>query len=419
MSRKLAPPPSSTTGALGQWLREIHTHLEAQPNFSLISIEPTATPNSSTTGLSGDLALNIGSGSTDGRLWVLGGAARSALTQQGWVQAGVAGVASPPSGVAGGVLSGTYPNPGFAASISLASITITGAPTWSSTQTLNTSGTSATVTSATQAAITTAANLTTIGTLVAGAVPASLVTAGTFGTGAYAFDSVLGVGTGSTLSYVGLWVRNNNLGTDSGNAYGIISGSVFTSATTGAGRALQIQYRTAAASFTMAEGTGLYVDIPTLGAGSTITTGYGIYVANQALAGTNYAIYTNAGLVRFGGALESPTHTLTAGSSLTVASGQLLIQGVSGQNVRINGANFYVSDFAGTTDYVIFAADQLSLQIKAAFAAGLSLSGATAPTHGIQFGTSAPGTLANGQLWYDGTNLKARLGGATVTVQVA
>lgn len=50
---------------------------------------------------------------------------------------------------------------------------------------------------------------------------------------------------------------------------------------------------------------------------------------------------------------------------------------------------------------------------------GISLSGATAPTHGIQFGSSAPGTLTNGQIWYDGTNLKARLGGATVTIQVA
>src|SRR3990167_2197339 len=96
MSRKLAPPPSSATGALGQWLREIHAHLEAQPNFSLISIAPTATPNSNTTGLSGDLALNIGSGSTDGRLWILGGAARSALTQQSWVQAAEAGAANPP-----------------------------------------------------------------------------------------------------------------------------------------------------------------------------------------------------------------------------------------------------------------------------------------------------------------------------------
>lgn len=50
---------------------------------------------------------------------------------------------------------------------------------------------------------------------------------------------------------------------------------------------------------------------------------------------------------------------------------------------------------------------------------GLALSNSTAPSHGIQFGTSAPGTLADGQIWYDGTNLKARLAGATKTITVA
>lgn len=54
----------------------------------------------------------------------------------------------------------------------------------------------------------------------------------------------------------------------------------------------------------------------------------------------------------------------------------------------------------------------------ALLAAGLSLSGATAPTHGIQFGTSAPGSLANGQIWYDGTDFKVRTGGATKTITI-
>jgi len=46
--------------------------------------------------------------------------------------------------------------------------------------------------------LTTASALTTIGTLVAGAVPASLVTAGTFGAGAYTFPGALTV-TGLTV----------------------------------------------------------------------------------------------------------------------------------------------------------------------------------------------------------------------------
>lgn len=52
-----------------------------------------------------------------------------------------------------------------------------------------------TLSTALQPNVTTMTGLTTIGTLVAGAVPASLVTAGTFGTGAYTFPSTLVVTT--------------------------------------------------------------------------------------------------------------------------------------------------------------------------------------------------------------------------------
>jgi hypothetical protein len=38
---------------------------------------------------------------------------------------------------------------------------------------------------------------------------------------------------------------------------------------------------------------------------------------------------------------------------------------------------------------------------------------------GLAFVSGAPGTLADGQLWWDGTNLKARLGGVTKTVTVS
>ena len=70
------------TGQLGFWLNELHQFIEAQPRISVASFG--ATPNSAVTGLPGDLCVNIGSASTTSRLWVLGGAARSALTNQGW-----------------------------------------------------------------------------------------------------------------------------------------------------------------------------------------------------------------------------------------------------------------------------------------------------------------------------------------------
>lgn len=84
MARKLVSPPSSVTGALGEWLREVHRVIESTPNASLISLEATQTPNSRVSGVPGDLAFNVSpSASTSSRLWVMGGSG-SALTQLGW-----------------------------------------------------------------------------------------------------------------------------------------------------------------------------------------------------------------------------------------------------------------------------------------------------------------------------------------------
>jgi len=80
--RKLPFPPSAVTGPLGAWLFELWKYIESQPTVSLFS---GVTPNSSLTGLSGDLAINVGSASTDTRAWILGGGQRSGLTNQGWV----------------------------------------------------------------------------------------------------------------------------------------------------------------------------------------------------------------------------------------------------------------------------------------------------------------------------------------------
>jgi hypothetical protein len=84
MARKLQPPPSSVTGPLGAWLRDVHQLLESTPNFSLVSFNATDTPNSRVTGMSGDFVVNIGSAVTDARLWLLGGGVRSSVTDQGW-----------------------------------------------------------------------------------------------------------------------------------------------------------------------------------------------------------------------------------------------------------------------------------------------------------------------------------------------
>ena len=84
--RHIQAPPSSVTGPLGEWLQVLWKHIEAQPNISIQSFSGASTPNSLVTGLPGDLCVNIGAESSTSRLFVLGGAARSVLTQQGWAR---------------------------------------------------------------------------------------------------------------------------------------------------------------------------------------------------------------------------------------------------------------------------------------------------------------------------------------------
>lgn len=109
----------------------------------------------------------------------------------------------------------------------------------------------------------------------------------------------IGVGVAAAAS-IGLRVTLTMTGSTS--EYGIYSNPTFDSSATTAGRSIYINGGTAAAAFTMASMYGAYIDTMSAGAGSTVTTLYGIYINNQSAGGTNYAIYTNSGLVRFGGA---------------------------------------------------------------------------------------------------------------------
>ena len=67
---RLAQPPSGITGPLATWLGDVFTLLNGMPRSSYFS---GTTPNSVVTGIAGDMAINIGSASTDSRFWVKGG----------------------------------------------------------------------------------------------------------------------------------------------------------------------------------------------------------------------------------------------------------------------------------------------------------------------------------------------------------
>jgi hypothetical protein len=101
--------------------------------------------------------------------------------------------------------------------LTLTGATVAGAPTWSSNQAI-------TLSTASQPNVTTMANLTTIGTLVAGAVPASLVTAGAFGAGNYSFPSQLAINgraiVGGTFTANSALSLQSNLTTTAGAAKG-------------------------------------------------------------------------------------------------------------------------------------------------------------------------------------------------------
>lgn len=74
--------PSAVTGDLYFWLSDLAKAVNGIPQVSYFS---APTPNSVVTGLTGDLAVNLVSGSTDTRVWVMGGNNLSVLTTLGWV----------------------------------------------------------------------------------------------------------------------------------------------------------------------------------------------------------------------------------------------------------------------------------------------------------------------------------------------
>ena len=78
---RLPMPPSEVTGQLGQWLFQLWGTINSMPRMSWFS---GTTPNSAVTGRPGDLLVNVGSASTDSRLWIKGGAGNTFSTT-GWI----------------------------------------------------------------------------------------------------------------------------------------------------------------------------------------------------------------------------------------------------------------------------------------------------------------------------------------------
>lgn len=121
------------------------------------------------------------------------------------------------------------------------------------------------------------------------------------------FGDVMGIGTVVTNSALTV-----DIGTSGTSQYGIRATPNFTSGATTNGVAVLAQVRTAAATFTMGTGYSVYVQAPSVGAGSSITNVYGLFMENLTQGASNYAIFTNSGMVRFGdrvGVMTTPAST--------------------------------------------------------------------------------------------------------------
>ena len=125
---------------------------------------------------------------------------------------------------------------------------------------------------------------------------------------------------------------------------GVQSQPTFAATTTSQGTALYGQVRTVASVFTMVQARGLFIDDAVVGAGSVVTNQFGVYVAAQTGGGTNYAIFTNAGLVTFGD-LVTTVASSTSRAGLRLPHGSAPTSPVNGDMwtttagvfVRING----------------------------------------------------------------------------------
>ncbi len=166
-------------------------------------------------------------------------------------------------------------------------------------------------------------------------------TGGLTATGAVAFSSTLAVtGASSLTGNVGIGVANaadrglyiKPQGTLTGTSqYGALIFPTVSSAATTAAYGINLGIQTTAASYTITNAYGLNIISPVIGSGSAITTNHGLYVAAQTTGGTNYAIFTNAGLVRFGDNVSSIGSILsssaTAGIGYATGAGGTIGQG--------------------------------------------------------------------------------------------
>lgn len=113
------------------------------------------------------------------------------------------------------------------------------------------------------------------------------------------------VGHGSAPSTSMAYNLQGALAYTDNSQFGFLSRPTFNSLATSSGSSFYAQVCTQAASYTMANGYALFIESANKGSGSTITNLYGIRIQDVTAGSNNWAIYTNAGQVHFGGSVDA------------------------------------------------------------------------------------------------------------------
>jgi hypothetical protein len=113
-------------------------------------------------------------------------------------------------------------------------------------------------------------------------------------------------------SYEGTGVMLKSVG-----VYGLAKNSAAGNTTEAMGMQAWVQNT---GSGTMVSGTGLYIQPALNSGGGNITTNYGLRIGDQTAGDTDYAIYTGAGNVRFGGPISATTGVTSSGNIVASSS---------------------------------------------------------------------------------------------------
>lgn len=154
--------------------------------------------------------------------------------------------------------------------------------------------------------------------------------------------NVVSIGTDYTGGDASLVVFRDNPGMSGPNQYGIIIAPRFSSAATNVATAGYFSVNLANNNFNVNTARSIHIVNPDKGSGgATISTNYGLYMDSQTAGSTNYAIYTNAGIVRFGEYVGSSTRVLGID-----ASGNLTTVGSVSSSVSGTGTVGRIAKFA-------------------------------------------------------------------------